>query len=296
MTNTTKPIIRKMLAGMTLAGALTLPLAGVAAASDGPGGHSTVASGPRGSGVTGVHAGDRAGATAPTTVATIDTVRARCAGEITRRLADLDRLAAKVAQHGEALTTAHVTAINAIIGAAKAGLTTRQTDVAAATTLDALRPLCEGVITDFRIYALVIPQVNLVIATDTLAGKQARFDAMHKKLADAIAAGKTPATEAELATLLADFDARVAAALADAGKVADAVLLLTPAGYNANHNVLAPFVGFVKDARNEARGASKAAHKILDILEGDEHHHGDDAPATTTVAPSPTTTAAAPAT
>lgn len=293
MTNTTKPIIRKMLAGMTLAGALTLPLAGVAAASDGgPGNHSTVSSGPRG-GVTGVHATDRTGTAPSTTIATIDTVKARCTGEITRRLADLDRLAAKVAQHSDVLTTAHTTAINAIIAAAKTGLTTRQADVAAASTLDALRPLCEGVVTDFRIYALVIPQVNLVIAADALAGKQARFDAMHKKLADAIAAGKTPATETELAALLAEFDTHVAAALADAGKVADPVLLLTPADFNANHNVLMPFVGFMKDARNEARGASKAAHRILDILDGDaDHHHGDDSSVTTTVAPAPTVTVA----
>jgi hypothetical protein len=61
--------------------------------------------------------------------------------------------------------------------------------------------------------------------------------------------------------------------------VADPVLALTPADYNADRKVLKPFVSATKDARGEAKLAAKTARKILELLAGDtedEDGHGSD--------------------
>ena len=62
-----------------------------------------------------------------------------------------------------------------------------------------------------------------------------------------------------------------------ANTVPDGVLALTPADYNANRKVLKPFVAATKEARGEAKLASKTARKILHLLAGDtedEKEHG----------------------
>jgi hypothetical protein len=286
--------MRKVLAGVTLAGALTMPLAGVAAANGDNGNHSTRGSGGVATGATGSGAKlenknenkggaklDNNGRTGgdpaerPTTVAG---VQAACQERITRRLSDLDRLDAKLAARADVLTPAHAAAIAAIVTDARAGLSALATEIGAATTLDALKPLCDRIVTDFRIYALRLPQASLVLAADALIAKQTTFAALRGKLETAIAAGSTPENSAAVAALLADFDGHVAAMLAKAATVSDPVLALTPAAYNADHSVLKPFVTSMKDARSEAKLASKSARQILHLVGGEPQADDDHAP------------------
>jgi len=280
---TTKPTIRRVVAGVTLVGALTLPLGGVAAATSGGAGDrapKTTEAGPRPTVSEKTKpsiSGEKSQAT------TVEGLKASCAKQITRRVADLDRLAARVAERAGTLTPAHVASIGVIITEAKAGLAKLQTDIDAATTVEALKPLCRRIVTDFRIYALRIPQVNLVLAADAIDAKKTKFDALGEKLAKAIADGKAQDNAAELDALLVEFNAHVSAMVAAANGVADKVLVLTPDDYNKDPKVLKPFVASMRESRNEGKRASKTARAILELLEGDdehkdhaEHDSGDD--------------------
>ena len=221
---------------------------------------------------------------APITVASL---KARCTEQITRRLTDLDRLAARVAERADVLTDAHEVAIAMIITDASAGLLVLQGEIDATTTLDALKPLCSRIVTDFRIYALRIPQVNIVLAADAIGAKQAMFATLRDELVAAIAVGTTPDNESRLAALLAEFDAHVLAMVAAADGVADPALATTVADYNTNPKVLKPFVAAMRTARGEAKGAAKSARSILRLLsdDDDDDDHAEH-PTPTTTAPS----------
>ena len=280
MTKTTKPIIRRVLAGVTLAGALTLPLGGMAAATDSGPGRAPKPSGVEASGPTGPRSNSsepkKSGPTGERSAAlTAEGLKVNCTAQITRRLADLDKLTARVAERADVLTADHKTAITAIITSAKAGLVLLQGEIGAATTVDALKPLCQRIFTDFRIYALRLPQVNVVLAADAIGSKQATFATLRTKLVDAIALGSTSENRAELDALLAEFDGHVLAMKTAADGVADPALAITPAEYNANPSALKPYIGAVRDARKEAKAAAKSARKILELLSGDEE--GDHA-------------------
>lgn len=281
--------MRKVLAGITLAGALTVPFAGVAAATGdggqraGRGSGEVTSSDKGGGGDRGDKGANRAESkgrsggddAARTTVAGL---RAACQEQIARRLTDLDRLEAKLADRADVVTPEHAAAITAIVADARTGLTALSTEIGASTTIDALKPRCARIVTDFRIYALRIPQAGLVLAADALVAKQATFATLRTKLVTAIAEGATPENAAAVAALLAEFDQHVATMATTAAAVPEPVLALTPADYNADRSVLKPFVSATKDARSEAKLAAKTARKILHLLAGDVEDEDDHGP------------------
>lgn len=284
-TNTRKTTdVRKAIAGVTLLGALTLPLGGIAAASDG-GGDRRAPTSESGKRTEGVKSAGETRTTKPE--ATPAGLKAECSAQIARRLADLDKLSARVEAKAGIVTADHKAAIDAIVQQTKEGLTALQAEIDAASTVDALKPLCKRIITDFRVYALVVPQVNLVLVADAISAKKATFDSLRLTLVEAIAAGRTPENGAKLDELLASFDAHVAAMLAAIDGVADDALMITVDDYNADPKILKPDVEAVRNARKEARGASRDAHHILELLQGDDD---DDDEPEHPVAPSSTTT------
>ena len=203
--------------------------------------------------------------------------RDKCLKEIDRRLEEIDELLAKVADDDTA-TPAHKIALTAILNSAKTGLATLRAKIEADTDPTQLQADCQSIFTDFRIYALRVPQVNLVLAADRALAQQTKFASLKTKLqqaiADATTAGNPNVTRAQ--DLLTDFDAKVAAGLAEATGVADAVILLTPADWNANHDVLKPFITKLRNVRSDFRAASKDARQILALLSGEGEHLGID--------------------
>lgn len=300
------PTVRRALAGITLVGALTLPLGGVASASGGGDRRapstetkereiekkstaSTTSIERERSGKTEKsEKGEKGGRSA----ATPEGLKASCTEQIAKRLAALDKLAARVAAPTTVVTPAHQARIGEIIASTKTGLTALQAELDASTTVDALMPLCRRVVTDFRVFALVVPQINAAVAADAIVAKQATFTTLRAKLVAAIETGGTPETQAELTALLASFDDHVAAVGTAVDGVADAALAVTIADYDANPKVLQPSLESLRTARKEAKAAARDAHHILELLAGDEDEdeHEHDGPVPTTTAPLGTTT------
>jgi len=187
----------------------------------------------------------------------------RC--EIDRRLETLANLQS-VVDNSAPLTDAHEAKLDAILSSTSAGLRTLRAEIDGDSTVEALREDIRRIAEDFRVYVLVARQVALVTAADTVdataAGLATSAERLEAAIDQAEAAGKdVKDARAHLATMIAAVD-RAAAAV---DGVAEPVLGLTPANWNAGN--AAPVLREARESLREAgvalRGAMKAARAVL---------------------------------
>jgi len=188
--------------------------------------------------------------------------------EIDRRLVTIDRLQA-VVDGARALTDAHETALEAILGTSATGLRALRAEIAADTTVTELRTDIRRIFEDFRIYALVSRQVQLVRAADTVDAAGASLTTASGRLEgliDQAEANGKDVTEAR--AHLAAMEAAIDEALTDVDGVADEVLVLTPAGWNAGTAgpVLREARGAIGSARVDLGTAKAEARQVVAAL------------------------------
>ena len=239
---------RSALVGLGVAGLLLVSSAAVVTAA-GP----AVAGGPAGTGVC------RTQAAAIKTTASIETLRAFGDCEIARRFATLDKLSAKISS-SKVLTSSHAAALSGEVGATKSGLSALKTQIDAETSLLVLRADVKKIATDYRVYLLVAPKVNLVNGADGVLATKTAFDKVSTNLTARIAAAK--AAGKDTAAAQADLNAMNAAviqAMGLAGPLPAALLPLTPAQYNAG--TAGPVLKSSRAALVQARGLLQSARK-----------------------------------
>ena len=194
------------------------------------------------------------------------TEKARCTAGVDARLAQLARLntAVTAAKH---ITAGHKSTESAAIADATTGLQALKTKIAGDADAATLKTDCESMVTTYRVFVLRTPQAHLVIADDAESFAIGRLGEAVPKLSDAIdkatAAGKdTTAAKAALA----DVSAKLADATSHAKGVSDAVIVLTPADYNANHAVLAGPRDNVRTAAADIKAAAADVKTITAAL------------------------------
>jgi hypothetical protein len=196
----------------------------------------------------------------------IETVRARCLAAIDVRLPALS--AAETAVTGNRhLTDDHQAALTSNIDETTGRLHTLAEAIRADTDLATLRDHCRSIFEDNRVFALVLPRARLVVGADTATDAAAKLRDVAGKLADAI--DRAEAAGQNVAQAKLDLDAmkaQIASGAAAAGTVAGAVLGLTPADWNANHDVLTPARQSLREARADLRVARDLAVKIRNEL------------------------------
>ena len=172
------------------------------------------------------------------TSATFEGVKAKCVKAIADRQSKLDGLAAKVAQSPDP----HDAGLNAIITTSRSGLIALQAAIEANTSdLAKLKQDCQRVSTDLRIYALRVPQINLVMSIDKFDAAMAKLATLHDELPTQLVD--------KLATATAKIDGIDVAGL----------LAITPAAYNADKKVLRPYLQSVRSMRSDLEKASQFA-------------------------------------
>lgn len=239
-----KTQIPALFAGLVLGGSLLLASAGVATAVTPP-------SGPTGRDICATQAAAvRAGAT-------VETLRAFGDCEINRRFATLDQLASKISA-SKTLTSSHAATLNVEINSTRTGLTSLKATIDAETSIPALRADIVKIATEFRVYLLVVPQVNLVNAADAVVASQTTFGKVNTNLIARIAAAKAAGKDVTAAQ--ADLDAMnasVTAAVGLATPLPAALLPLTAAQYNAG--TAGPILTSARTALGQARDDLKSA-------------------------------------
>jgi hypothetical protein len=162
----------------------------------------------------------------------LETVRTRCEQAIDNRFGQLDRLSNQVnaAVH---VSQAQKDALQASISATRTGLTSLRATIAADTERETLVADCKRIVTDYRVYVLVSPQVHLLIGADAAQSGVDALNAAVPKAEAAIAAAKAQGEDTSAAeALLADLKTQTAAADALSHGVIASVTPLTPADYN----------------------------------------------------------------
>ena len=237
-----------ILAGLAVAALLVVSSAAVASAAS-----PVLAGGTAGKGVCATQtAAIKAGAS-------IDTLRAFGDCEIARRFTTLDALASKISG-SKTLTSSDAAALSGEVASTRSGLTDLKAQIDAETAPLSLRADIRKIATDYRVYLLVVPQVNLVNGADTVRVAKTTFDQISTNLTARIAAAK--AAGKNTATAQADLDAMNAAVAQAAGLAAPlpaALLPLTPAQYNAG--TAGPVLKNARTALVRARGLLQSARK-----------------------------------
>lgn len=216
-----KSRLTALLASAVLGGSLLFVSAGIATAA------APTTAGPAGKGICAT------AAAASKTSITVIALRAFGNCEIDRRFASLTVLSSKVSS-SKVLTPADAAALQAEISATRTGLSALKATIDAETSIPALKADIVKIATEFRVYLLVIPQVNLTNAADAVLAAQAKFATVNTNLAAKIAAAKAAGKDTTAAqTDLDAMNAAVTAAAGLAGPLPAQLLALTPAQYNA---------------------------------------------------------------
>lgn len=115
----------------------------------------------------------------------LDRLKAVTLDEIDRRLVVLDRLTQAV-ETAERLTAAHHDALLIQLSSARSRLTDLRAEVDGADSLRVLGALVPRIVTDYWVFALIVPQVHEVIAADTLVAVAADLQAVQNQIGSAV--------------------------------------------------------------------------------------------------------------
>jgi hypothetical protein len=232
-----------LIAGVAIAGAVAFSSAAVVTAVA-----PLIPGGPAGRGVC------AAQFTALKAPVTVDALRAFGDCEIQRRFATL---ATRVSD-SKALTNSDAAALTAEIGATKTGLTGLKATIDAETSIPDLKADVVKIATDYRVYLLVGPQVNLVSGADRVVASQTVFTKIDTNLAARIAAAKAANKDTTTAQIdLVAMNAAVTQAVGLATPLPATLLPLTPAQYNAG--TAGPVLNSARTALVQARDQLKSA-------------------------------------
>ena len=192
----------------------------------------------------------------------IEDVRARCLAAIDVRLPALAAARAALATNRH-VTDDHEAALTADIDETAARLRVLADAIRADTDLAALREHCRSIFEENRVFALVLPRARLVVGADTATDAGAKLRDVAGKLSGAIDRAEAAGQDVTQAKMdLHAMKAAIASGVASAGRLPGAVFGVTPADWNADHEVLTPARQALRSARADLRVARDLAQKI----------------------------------
>jgi hypothetical protein len=185
---------------------------------------------------------------------------------IQRRLNEIDRLTALVsgATH---LSESNRSTLLSKLTSDRSGLQALDTKIQGDTDATTLRSDLQSIVTAYRIYVLVAPQVHLVVAADRVAAFVAIGNSIAGQIQTKIDAAKGKGKDIKTAqAMLDDMRKQLADATTAIAGVASNVIALTPSGYPGNRTVLLAARSSILTARAHLAKARADAHTALDAL------------------------------
>ncbi|MDB5178247.1 MAG: hypothetical protein JWN01_190 [Patescibacteria group bacterium] len=186
--------------------------------------------------------------------------------EIDRRVANLNAALAKLSA-GTKLSAANKAALAKQIQDELTGLAGLKAKLAADTTLATARADVASIVTDYRVYVLMLPKARLVATDDRFGVAEDRLNTLATKLQAAITARKAKGKDVTaLQTSLDDMKAKIASAQSKTTGLADKLLALSPSDYNANHASLIAYRDALKGSQAGLKTARDDAQSIITAL------------------------------
>lgn len=198
--------------------------------------------------------GAGAGAQTSTTVQRVGAARAfaaktRAVAAIDLRLHWLDTLTTQIGAASR-LTADHRNALLGKVSADRTGLTNLRSQIEADDDGATFRQHAQQIVTDYRVYLLLTPQVHLTMIADAEEEADAHLSIAADKLA---AAGK------DVTAVRND----VSAAKAKIDPVVAQVLALAPSGYPGNRSTLTAARDALRSAAAEIKAGAAAARSLV---------------------------------
>lgn len=217
-------------------------------------------------------AADSGTTSAPTALSQKDTaamarMKARGDQELDRRIVSLNKLVGRVAEMKN-LSPTDKAAVSTTLNAQITALTALKAKIDADTDLATLKTDVQSVTASYRIYALVIPQGTIIAAADRIVTVVSEMQSISAKLKTRITAAAAAGDDVgSLQTLLTDYDAKIADALAQAQAAVNGIVTLVPDGGDktkqaANTAALQAARAKIVTAQHDVNAARKDGEKI----------------------------------
>lgn len=205
-------------------------------------------------------------------VTDLQRIKHRALHAIDKRLHTVKRLANRVENSGS-ITDAHAETLLVDLRDAAEGLGELARKIRAAETIEELRELVPLIATDFRIYQVVKPKVNQVLASDRVVAATVRLDELADKLEMLLERAANAGYDVTRPKMLLERMRRNVAAAAElAGPVADKVLDLQPEDWpdpakallREGHERLDKSVDHLRRAKYQARKIMRWLRHLAD--------------------------------
>lgn len=198
----------------------------------------------------------------------LETVRARCLEAITKRQTALTAASERLETVG-ALTDEHEADLLAIIADTDASLESLSAEIAAAADPASLKGDCTAILEGHRVFALILPRTRLVAGSDVAVAAAGRLTGMADRLATAIDRAEAAGTDVAGARAdLAAMRAAIGSGEQTAAGIPGPIMDLTPADWNADHEVLTPARSDLRSARGDLKEARTLGARIVASLKG----------------------------
>jgi hypothetical protein len=186
--------------------------------------------------------------------------------EINRRLATLKTLDAKISRATK-LSARDTATLSATVNTDITNLTSLETQLDADTTVSAAISDAQSIINSYRVYALVVPQINIIKTADDQQVAEGKLTTLSLKLSSRITAAQQKGTNVTaLLASLADLNSKTSAAQTISSSIESGVIGLVPSDYNSNHSVLGGDGSRLKTAQADIKAAIADAQAIITQL------------------------------
>jgi DNA repair exonuclease SbcCD ATPase subunit len=204
--------------------------------------------------------------TASGSAAALTHLKTKGATEIDRRVQNLQGALDKLGKN-KTLKAADVTALSKQVNDEINQLKALKVKLAAETTVTGARIDVQSIVTDYRVYVLMLPKSRLVASADRFATAEQKLTALETNLQSRVtAAGKKGQNIAAMQAKLDDMSAKLTEAKTKSAGVVAEVLALQPTGYNANHTVLGSYRDSLKAAQADLVRARDDAKNVRTAL------------------------------
>lgn len=186
---------------------------------------------------------------------------------IAKRQSDLSSLKTKVSDFKN-VTAADKQTVLSQIATASSGLAALQKTLNADTTVSGARADCNNIYTNFRVYLLIVPKVQVVrVADNQIVREDALSSLAANKLSPLVAKSKLSAGDKVTANgLLSEAEQKLRDARALSAAAIATVMPLQPSDYNSNHQLMLTYFTNLKTAHTDLTTAHADEVKVFTML------------------------------
>jgi len=196
----------------------------------------------------------------------LTTIKTKGDAEIGRRLNTLNQLLVNISDAAK-LSAANKQALSQEIGDETTNLMQLRLKLAGETKVTDAAADVAAMVTEYRVYALIVPKVKLVKAADDQQAVEQKFSDLQTKLAARITSAQNSGKDVSaLQSKLQDLQTNVAAAQTLSSGVETGVLPLQPTDYDHDHSVLSGYRDKLQTARIDLQNAYNDAKAIIASL------------------------------